>query len=208
MAITLKCKKYHDIIIDSKVIIGICGKNYEQFLNMIKGDNVYYIDKKELLITSKDLEDIKTDLLNIEKKSIKELSNSDKRLLKYYYMLNSKASIILIDEPYLDLDTDNIKKVNNLLKRLVKEGKTIITGSNNSNVIYSLCKKVLLVNSSDLYYGDISVLTNKKILSKYSINEPDIITFINEVHKKNINLSYTSDIRDLIKDVYRNVSKK
>ena len=208
MAITLKCKKYHDIIIDSKTTIGICGENYEQFLNMIRGDNVYYIDKKDISITSKELEDIKTNLSNIKGKNIKELSNSDKRLLKYYYMVNSKASIILIDEPYLDLDTNNIRKVNNLLKRLVKEGKTIITGSNNSNVIYSLCKKVLLVNSSDLYYGDISVLTNKKILSKYSINEPDIITFINEAHKKNINLSYTSDIRYLIKDVYRNVSKK
>ena len=89
---------------------------------------------------------------------------------------------------------------------MIKEGKTIIIGSHDSNIIYSLCKKVILVDNYDLYYDDIKILINEKVISKYHLDMPNIIKFINLAKKKNITIPFSKDIRDLIKDVYRNVS--
>ena len=123
-------------------------------------------------------------------------------------MLLSDKNIIVIDEPFMDLDYQNKRKIMVLLNRLVKNNKTVIMGSSNSNIIYSLCKKVLLINNGNHYYGDISILENKKILAKYHIIVPDLVKFTWLVHDKNIKLNFSKDIRDLIKDVYRNVSQK
>ena len=73
-------------------------------------------------------------------------------------------------------------------------------------VINPADKKILLVNSKDYYYGDIDDLIDKKLLKKYDVDMPDIVKFIELANKKGIKIKNSYDIRDLIKDVYRNVS--
>ena len=222
MAIALKSKKYNEIVIDSNIINGVLGNNYEEFLRSFKGSNIYYLEKNNRKITNSVLNHIDTisgldnleeytkllDIDNIKNKNINELSHSDKRLIEYFLMIESNASIMIINEVYLDLDSDQKRKITVLVKKLIKLGKTIIIGSNDSNVIYSLCKKVLLVNDNNIYYDSVDILSYSKIINKYHLSMPNILIFINEAKKKNINIPKSKDIRDLIKDVYRNVSKK
>lgn len=209
MAIALKSKKY-DIIIDSKMIIGILGNNYEEFIKSFRGESIYYLSKEK----EPDLDIIEVDnkldidLEKILNKNRSDLSHSDQRLLQYVLMIQSNAKIIIIDEPYLYLDSKNKKKVSLLLNKLIKQGKTIIVGSNDTNIVYTLCKKVLLVNKRSIYYDNVDALSSKKILNKYHLEMPEILKFISEAKRKKINLPYSKDIRDLIKDVYRNVSQK
>ena len=219
MAIALQNNKYN-LVIDSKMIIGVTG-DYELFLSSLTSDLVYFLDKEysvsnkkvcSLLNNSdqKILDLIKEyklgeDFLN---KRINELSHSEQKLFKYLLVISSNKKIIVIDEPFMDLDYYYKKKIILLLKGIVKDNKTVIIGSMNSNIIYSLCSKVLLINKDSNYYGDISVLENKKILKKYHVTIPNIIKFVDLANEKDINLNYSKDIRDLIKDVYRNVSQK
>ena len=214
MAITLKCKKYPEIVIDSNKIIGVLGNNYREFLKSFTGEDVYYlrkdkynsitiIDDDELLEYRKLLK-----IDNVINKKQKDLSHSERRLLEYFLMVGSNSKIMIIDEPYLDLDYSEIKIINNLLKKLIKEGKTIIIGSSNINDIYMICKKVLLIGDEELLYDNVRCLTKKDILEKYHLDVPDIVEFVELAKKKNIKIPYSKDIRDLIKDVYRNVSKK
>lgn len=218
MAIVFQNTKYN-LTIDSKMIIGVMG-DYESFFSSLNGD-IYYLDKSVsvsskkvcsiLDIDNKDITDLLKDFSLGEEflnKKIVELSHSEQKILKYILMFLSNKRIIIIDEPFLDLDLCNKKKVILLLKRIVKDNKTIIIGSSNSNVIYQICKKVLLINNEGYYYGDINVFKDKNILKKYHVNVPDIVKFIDLVNEKNIKINYSRDIRDLIKDVYRNVSKK
>ena len=123
-------------------------------------------------------------------------------------MVKSNSKIMIINEPYLDLDYKEKKCINNLFNILIKEGKTIIIASHNTNIIYQLCKKVILVNKQDLYYDSVKILTKHNVLEKYHLNVPDIVKFIDLAKKKNIKIPYSKDIRDLIKDVYRNVSSR
>lgn len=217
MAIVLKNNSY-DLKLDSKTIIGVMGKKYDVFISSLNGKDVYYIDKKVDVSEKKvsnvlNLEDKKA--VNILKefnlgeefinKRINELSHSENKLLKYALLALSNKMVLVIDEPFLDLDYDNKKKVQLLINRLIKDHKTVIIGSSNSNIVYSLCKKVLFINENDYCYSDINVFQNIELLRKYHINPPDLVKFVSLVREKNIKLRYSYDIRDLIKDVYRNV---
>lgn len=216
MAIVLSSNKYH-IELDSKTIIGVMGE-YEKIFKALSSNNVYYIEKLFSVSNKKVsslFDNVDIDLLKecnlgeeVLNKRINELSHSEQKLLKYVLMLLSNKNIIIIDEPYLDLDYDNKKRINLLIKRLVKENKTIIVGSNDSNIIYSLCKKILLINDSEYYYGGVDTFKNIEILKKYHIDMPDLVYFTDLARKKNIKIGYFKDVRDLIKDVYRNVSQK
>ncbi len=212
MALILKNNKYQ-LSIDTRTIIGVMG-DYEKFIRKITGDDIYFIDKIESLsnnlvsslISNKDL--IKEfDFEKYLNYKIKELSHSNQKLLQYLLMIQSNKKIIVIDEPFMDLDYSNKKKITLLLKKLSKN-KTIIIGSNDSNVIYSICKKVLLINNSGYYYGDNNVFKENKQLEKYHVEIPDLVLFTKLARNKNIKIGYFKDVRDLIKDVYRNVSKK
>ncbi len=214
MALVLK-NKFINIKLDTNTIIGVMG-DYNKLLESLTGDNIFYLDNRislskkkvsSFLVDTSIIKDyeLDKDFLN---KQVNELSHSELKLLKYFMLINSNKKIIVIDEPFIDLDYQNKKKIIVLLKNTVKANRTIIIGSNDSNIIYSLCKKILLINDKDCYYGDINILEKKKILKKYNIHEPDIVEFVNLVKDKKIRLKYSNDIRDLIKDVYRNVSQK
>jgi len=160
-------------------------------------------DIEKRILKTLDMLDVDKDFL---KKRISELSNSEKRLLKYILMLIYNPNVIVIDEPYLFLDFRYKKIINNVLYTLKnKYKKTIIIGSCNSNIIYSLCELSLLVNRNNHLYGVTKTIFNENELHKFGINVPDLVKFSDLVRKKGINIGYFQDIRDLIKDVYRNV---
>ena len=50
MAIILKSKKYKEIRIDSKIINGVLGDDYEEFLNSLEGNGVYYLNRDNINI--------------------------------------------------------------------------------------------------------------------------------------------------------------
>ena len=220
MAIILKNSRLN-LTIDSNTIIGVMGSSYDKVLSSLEGNDVFYLDKKSYVSKNKvySLFDLSNDKLinDLEKfeldksflsKRINELSHSEQKLLKYVLLITSKKKIIVIDEPFMDLDYYYKKKIILLINKLIKENKTVIIGSVNSNIIYKLCKKVLFISEDDYYYSDTSVFKKTKILEKYHIIMPDLVSFVTLAKNKKIKLGYSNDIRDLIKDVYRNVSKK
>lgn len=213
MAIVLKNSKY-DIKLESNVIIGVMGKYYERFLKSLKGSDVFYLDK-DIIINYDKVSDLLNNIdislleeFNLNKdfldKRIVYLSHSEQRLLKYILLVTSDKKLIVIDEPFMDLDLENKKKITLLLNRLKKE-KTIIMGSIDSNIIYSVCKKIIFINNNEYYYGNVNDFSDKDLLKKYHITMPDIVKFILLANNKNKKIRYSKDIRDLIKDVYRNV---
>ena len=218
MAIVFHSDVYSKIKIDSHIINGVIGYNYEEFLECIIGDNTYYIDNNTInshkkvssVISNSEKIDKYLKDLGLEKsflnKNINDLSHSEQKLLKYLKMLVVNPNVIIINEPFFDLDYDTKKKIALLLKDLVKK-KTIILGSFDTNIIYTQCKKVLLLGKEKYLYDDVTVLSNKRILRQYHIDIPEIIEFIRLAKEKRRKLPYSKDIRDLIKDVYRSVSK-
>jgi len=143
---------------------------------------------------------------NFLDKKISDLSSGEMKLLKYLLVLVYNPNVIVIDEPYLYLDFYYKKVIKKVLYDLkTKYHKTIIVGSNDSNIIYSLCDISLFVNRDNHLYGITKSIFNEEELKKFSIKVPDLVRFTDLAKKKGINIGYFQDIRDLIKDVYRNV---
>ncbi len=231
MAIILKKLKQNngkDVIIDSNSIIGMMGDSYLKLFSQLSSDNIYYMNseynfkkklvKDEIILHSVNYDEKMIDNLlkelslsnNFLNYKIDDLSNSMKKILKYLLMLIHDKHILVIDEPLVDLDSFYQKKIISILKNNVRNlGKTIIIGSNNSSTIYSLCSKIMFINKNNYIYGDSKkIMFDNNILKDYNIEMPDIIQFIIYAKEKGAKIGRSNDIRDLIKDVYKDVQER
>lgn len=221
MGLILKSNNYN-IKIDSNKIIGVMGKDYDRFLVSIKGRDISYIGKLDSFYTNSVYDEINLyendnniiemylDKLLLNKdflsKKISDLSSGEKHLLRYLIGFIQNKNIIIIDEPFMDLDYNYKKRIIYLLNEMINN-KTVIIGSFSSDIIYSIASKILLINDNNYFYGDIKrVFSDLDILSLYNIKMPEIVKFVALArNNKGIMIDYSNDVRDLIKDVYRNV---
>lgn len=205
-----------NIKFDSCIINGVMG-DYEKLFRRLTGNNLcfYQIEKeeKEKLANLYSREKI---LPLLEELSLKEdfintkyvdLSSGEKSLFKLIKVFLSDKKILILDEPFIYLDAYYVKKVMVIIKRIIyHKRKTVIIGSSDSNLIYQICKKVLLIKDNNYFYEQKEKLfISSDILEKYDIIVPDIIKFHHLAEKKKIQLEIVDDIRDLIKEVYRHV---
>ena len=212
------------------LIIGVVG-NYLSFLSDLSNNkNVGYIKKNEYYFTNyvydelllslnkyeKELKDADKRIKKVIKvfdlsedfldKEISILSKGEKRLLSYLRVFIYNPKIILIDEPLKNLDYKYEKMVLNYLRELKnKYNKTIIIASNNVNVIYENTDKTLIISDEPLFDDTKDIFTDDDILKKYKLYVPNLVMFVKKAKKKDKSINYYTDIRDLMKDVYRNV---
>lgn len=83
-------------------------------------------------------------------KKIGAVSGGERQIVFIACALIQDTPIILLDEPTSALDIKNQNKVLNVLKEIVKEGKTIILSSHNPNHALFLDSNVVLMNKGIL----------------------------------------------------------
>ncbi len=141
-------------------------------------------------------------------KKIKSLSSGEKKLLQVAISLIYNPSIIIFDEPFVELDYSNQKKLIKLIKALKeKYHKTVIIASNNANILYEITDDIVILKKGRILAADntIKVYQNTNLLKENEVDVPDLIKFTMLAKEKKVKLSYHRDIRDLIKDVYKHV---
>lgn len=138
-----------------------------------------------------------------------DLSSGEKTLLSLAVVLSLNPKLIIIDEPTIYLDNRNIEYLIKLLKRLKNSyHKTIIVFTSDIEFALRLTDNYMILKK-----GKITSSGNKKELlnnidkvKSSGIEVPKIVDFINTSNrKKGINLEMTFDIKELMKDIYRNV---
>ena len=88
------------------------------------------------------------------------------------------------------------------------ENMTIILLSNDSEMLYRNTKHIVLLgkDGSALDGKSSKIYRDIELLNSNGVEVPDIVLFTYKVREKtDIKLGYHVDIRDLIKDVYKNV---
>lgn len=142
------------------------------------------------------------------KKNISSLSSGEKKLLQVAISLIHNPNIIIFDEPFVELDLMNKKKLVKLIKMLKeKYQKTVIISSNDSNMLYELTDDMVILNKGHIVATDstVKVYQNTKLLEENNIEIPYLVIFTKLAKDKKVKLAYHRDIRDLIKDVYKHV---
>ncbi|HHT38046.1 MAG TPA: ATP-binding cassette domain-containing protein [Mollicutes bacterium] len=136
------------------------------------------------------------------------LSTGEKRKVAIASILVFNPKIIILDEPTVGLDYNNKKKLLMLIKKLKnKYNKTIIIVSHDIDMLNIVADNIIVMDKGEVV---ISAPKNEVLkedsLKNHGLSLPKITEFIEIVAtKKGIKLKNTTDIKDLIKDVYRHV---
>lgn len=138
-----------------------------------------------------------------------ELSSGEKELLSIAVVLSFNPKLIIMDDPTIYLDNKREEYIIKLLKKLKNDyHKTILIFTSDTSFVSKITDNYILLKNGKIA----SVGTNKELLmstdklKKSGLEIPKVIDFINTVKtKKNIDLEPTFDIKELMKDIYRNV---
>ena len=187
--------------------------NYINFKTTIY-DYMNYEIKNKNIILKDDLKKINDSLrivglsyLDLDR-NINTLSESEKKLLSLALSLLSNPEVLIFLEPFNKLDLRNEKRLMFLLRKIrEKYDKTIIFISTNSNMLYKNTDYLIIYDDKLLKEGSTKeLLEDVDFLKKNSLSIPEIVEFTYIAKSKyNVKIDYHSDIRDIIKDIYKHV---
>ncbi len=132
--------------------IGMVFQQFNLFEHMNVLDNIIFAPVKLKILKKQDaikiaknyLKDI--DLEDIANNYPSEISGGQKQRVAIIRTLMMKPDIILFDEPTSALDPEMIGEVTNLMRKLAKEGMTMIVVSHEMNFIKNFCTKVVFMS--------------------------------------------------------------
>ena len=224
-----------NITFKSNTIIGITGNNYYEFINFFNIINKYtniYIDNtklnnnnisyyknkisyitnlnraitnltiKEYLLSKIIMNDIKL------KDNIKKIEDSLKIVGLKNLSIDTSLSDLSTSEKTLLTISSNLIFNSDIIILVDNYKKTIIIVSDDQNRLYKYTKYMYFIDDNKIVLEGNTKDAYKKInvLNRYNFKVPDSVIFINKVHKKkNIDLDYLQDIRDIMKDIYKHV---
>lgn len=139
-------------------------------------------------------------------RTFKSLSRSEVYKIALASSLIKNPKIIILDNPFINMDAKNKRKIIQILKTIKKRyKKTIVIISNDSDIALEVSDYLFLVYDNNVVYEEnkYNFFDNDKLLSKYNISLPKIIEFEKIVYsKKGKNIGYRDSINDLIKDIF------
>lgn len=106
----------------------------------------------------------KTELFN---KQLEQLSSGERQIIMIARVMIQNPKVIIVDEPTANLDVRNQIMVLNQIKKLSKEGYTIIVTTHNPGHAYSLGGKTLLMGKNKYLFGDTKDVLTAESLSEY-----------------------------------------
>ncbi len=138
------------------------------------------------------------------------LANSEKKLIKIALNLIINPDILILNEPFKDLDKKHITYLKKIIFDLKKEYlKTIIIITKDINILYELTDDLIILSENKVVIADKTtvVFKNLAFLEENGISYPNLIKFNQIAKNYNQTLKNTKDIKDLIKEVYKNVQE-
>lgn len=110
----------------------------------------------------------------IEKKDFpaRFLSGGEKRRLAVACMIAMDLPILILDEPYANLDYSGVKQVNALLKELKKSGKTIILLTHEIEKCLGLADKFIVLFRGEKVFDGTPEEGLKENLEQWNIKNP------------------------------------
>ncbi len=99
----------------------------------------------------------------------KDLSYGQQKLLEIGRILAIKADIIFLDEPFAGLFPEMIKRIENIIRELKNENKTVILVEHNMNIIRELCDHLIVMDAGKLLAEGRpeKVLSERAVLEAY-----------------------------------------
>ncbi len=102
------------------------------------------------------------DLIELQDKQYKELSTGQKRRLHLALALTCNPDIIFLDEPTAGLDVEGRISLHDEIRKLKKDGRTIIMASHDMAEVESLCDRIAILKDGKFAFeGTANELTRE-----------------------------------------------
>lgn len=142
-------------------------------------------------------------------RNVFELSSGEQRLVAVASVMVFNPKIVVLDEPTAGLDYKNKKKIMKLIKQLKdRYHKTVIIVTHDINMLNVIGDYIIALDKGRVVLSGPKdkVFRKATLLHKHGLKLPEIVDFTNRViTDKGVILNYHIDIKDLIKEIYRNV---
>lgn len=189
--------------LEAKQLMGIVPETTEAYLdlsaykNLLFVGELYGLKKKER--TKKAIRLLK--LFELEQsmnKKVKTFSKGMRQRLVLAMALINNSKILFLDEPTSGLDVKSARMIKTLIRRLNKEGKTILLTTHNIDEANQLCDNVAIMN-----YGKIVAINTpeklKDTIQSVSSVEVSFEKTVNPESIKPINMSKVEKEGDKLK---------
>ncbi len=120
--------------------------------------------KKEHNLVNQALKDLEIE--NIKDKNISELSGGQQQRVFLARMLCQQADIIFLDEPFAGIDKKSEGVIIKILKKLQKEGKTIVVVHHDLLTLDKYFDYLVLINKEVVTYGNMNEVLNNKVIEE------------------------------------------
>lgn len=100
------------------------------------------------------------------------LSGGEKRRLAVACMTAMDLPVIILDEPYANLDYSGVKQVNALVRNLRKEGRTVMILSHEVEKCLGLCDSVIVLFRGEKVFEGTPLEALGQDLEKWNIRNP------------------------------------
>lgn len=152
--------------IEAKKYIGYLPENAPLYYDMSVKDYLGFVaDIKGVKKTDKinHIKNIikKVGLIQVTDRIISKLSKGFKQRVGIAQALVSNPDILILDEPTIGLDPNQIIEIRNLIKDLGKE-KTVILSSHILQEVSALCSRIIIINDGEL----VAIDTKESLMDK------------------------------------------
>ena len=140
---------------------------YLKFVYDLKGVKPSKIGRDIKSERSKHIEGImsKVKINNVKDRKIKNLSKGYKQRVGIAQALIGDPEVLILDEPTVGLDPNQIQDMRNLIRDLGKN-RTVIISSHILSEITSVCSKVLIINNGKLVVYDTIKNINRQLVNQ------------------------------------------
>lgn len=142
-------------------------------------------------------------------RNVFNLSSGEQRKVAIASIMIFNPKVLILDEPTVGLDAKSKKKLITLIKKLkTLYKKTIIIISHDVDMLNAMADNIVVMEKGKILLSGKTdeVFKNTSVFKNHNLRLPKILEFINEARiERAVILNKTSDIKELIKDVYRHV---
>ncbi len=155
------------------------------------------------------------DMIDYKNRKIKELSKGNQQKIQFISAVINDPVLLILDEPFTGLDPINVALFKNYIRKLKKQGCSIIFSSHQMEHIEEFCEKmVILVKGKSILEGYIKDI--KKDYRKHNIfikgdidvDEIKKIKGVLEVKKNSDEYIVKIEDYDIVDKVFKKISNK
>ena len=140
---------FNKLTVLENVLVGLQNRKGERLLNALIGGGMLTREEKKDLEKSKNL----LRLIELDRKVdelVENLSYGEQKLLALARILATDAELLMLDEPASGLPLGTVDRMLELIKDLVKEGKTVFVVEHNMEAVMGISDQVIVLNFGEM----------------------------------------------------------